>query len=41
MADERISGAGVNPDKLCRAMISGERAWEAFQENDPYGLKDY
>ena len=41
MADARISGAGVNPDKLCRAMISGERAWEAFQENDPYGLKDY
>ena len=40
MADERISGAGVNPDKLCRAMIQGKNAWDYFKSHDFYGLED-
>lgn len=40
MADARITAAGVNPDKLCRAMVQGQQAWAAFREHDPYGLKD-
>lgn len=40
MAGARISGAEVNPDNLCRAMLQGQNVWARFKDMDPYVLEN-